>query len=60
MNLSMESLVKRIDFLYKKLEEVEDESPLQKNYLLSEIDRNRAMLLELEVEEENAEIDAEE
>ena len=33
MNLSMESLVKRIDFLYKKLEEVEDESPLQKNYL---------------------------
>ncbi len=60
MNLSMESLVKRIDFLYKKLEEVEDESPLQKNYLLSEIDRNRAMLLELEVEEEYAEIDAEE
>ena len=59
MNLSMESLVKRIDFLYKKLEEVEDESPLQKNYLLSEIDRNRAMLLELEVEEEYAEIDAE-
>ena len=60
MNLSMDSLVKRIDFLYKKLEEVEDESPLQKNYLLSEIDRNRAMLLELEVEEEYAEIDAEE
>ena len=60
MNLSMESLVKRINFLYKKLEEVEDESPLQKNYLLSEIDRNRAMLLELEVEEEYAEIDAEE
>ena len=60
MNLSMESLVKRIDFLYKKLEEVEDESPLQKNYLLSEIDRNRAMLLELEVEEEYAEIDAKE
>ena len=60
MNLSMESLVKRIDLLYKKLEEVEDESPLQKNYLLSEIDRNRAMLLELEVEEEYAEIDAEE
>ncbi len=46
--------------LLKKLEEVEDESPLQKNYLLSEIDRNRAMLLELEVEEEYAEIDAEE
>ena len=60
MNLSMDSLVKRIDFLYKKLEEVEDESPLQKNYLLSEIDRNRAMLLELEVEEEYSEIDAEE
>ena len=59
MNLSMESLVKRIDFLYKKLEEVEDESPLQKNYLLSEIDRNRAMLLELEVEQEYSEIDAE-
>ena len=59
MNLSMDSLVKRIDFLYKKLEEVEDESPLQKNYLLSEIDRNRAMLLELEVEQEYSEIDAE-
>ena len=37
MNLTMDALVKRLDFLYRKLEEVDDESPLQKNYLLSEI-----------------------
>ena len=60
MNLKMDSLVKRLDFLYRKLEEIDEESPLQKNYLLSEIDKQRTLLLELEVEEEYAEIDAEE
>ena len=57
MNLKMDSLVKRLDFLYRKLEEIDEESPLQKNYLLSEIDKQRTLLLELEVEQEYEEID---
>ena len=52
MNVSMDALVKRLDYLYKKLDEVEESSPLQTNYLLSEIDKNRTMLLELEVEQQ--------
>ena len=59
MNVSMDALVKRLDYLYKKLDEVEESSPLQTNYLLSEIDKNRTMLLELEVEQEYEEIDEE-
>ena len=59
MNLKMDSLVKRLDFLYKKLDEVDEGSPLQTNYLLSEIDKQRTALLELEVEQEYEEIDEE-
>ena len=59
MNVSMDALVKRLDYLYKKLDEIEESSPLQTNYLLSEIDKNRTMLLELEVEQQYEEIDEE-
>ena len=59
MNVSMDALVKRLDYLYKKLDEVEESSPLQTNYLLSEIDKNRTMLLELEVEQQYEEIEEE-
>ena len=59
MNLKMDSLVKRLDFLYRKLEEIDEESPLQKNYLLSEIDKQRTLLLELEVEQEYEELNEE-
>ena len=55
----MDNLIKRLDFLYRKLEEVDDESPLQKNYLLNEIDKQRTLLLEIEVEQEYEEIDGE-
>ena len=59
MNLEMDNIIKRLDFLYRKLEEVDDESPLQKNYLLNEIDKQRTLLLEIEVEQEYEEIDGE-
>ena len=59
MNVGMDALVKRLDFLYKKLDEVEEGSPLQTNYLLSEIDKQRTALLELEVEQQYEEIEEE-
>ena len=59
MNVGMDALVKRLDFLYRKLEEIDEESPLQKNYLLSEIDKQRTLLLELEVEREYEELNEE-
>ena len=55
----MDALVKRLDFLYRNLEEIDEESPLQKNYLLSEIDKQRTLLLELEVEQEYEELNEE-
>ena len=57
MKIQMEIVNKRLEFLYDKLEEIDDEFPLQRNYLLSEIDKNMAMLLELEVEQEYQEIE---
>ena len=57
MKPSLDSINKRLEFLYDKLEEIDDEFPLQRNYLLSEIDKNMAMLLELEVEQEYQEIE---
>ena len=59
MNVGMDALVKRLDFIYRKLEEIDYESPLQKNYLLSEIDKQRTLLLELEVEQEYEELNEE-
>lgn len=47
-----EVLVKKIDYLYQKIEEVIDErSSKQMDFLLNEIDKNRTKLLELEIQE---------
>lgn len=47
-----EVLVKKIDYLYQKIEEVIDErSSKQMDFLLNEIDTNRTKLLELEIQE---------
>ena len=51
MKDQMDVLVKKIDYLYQKIEEVIDErSSKQMDLLLNEIDTNRTKLLELEIQ----------
>lgn len=53
-------LVRKIDYLYQKIEEVTDErSSKQMDFLLNEIDTNRTKLLELETQEYYKELDNE-
>jgi len=60
MKDQMEVLVKKIDYLYQKIEEVIDErSNKQMDFLLNEIDTNRTRLLELEIQEYYQELDDE-
>ena len=60
MKDQMEVLVKKIDYLYQKIEEVIDEkSSKQMDYLQNEIDTNRTKLLELEIQEFYKEVDDE-
>jgi hypothetical protein len=52
MKNQMEILVKKIDYLYRKIEGVIDErSCKQIDFLLNEIDTNKTKLLELEIQE---------
>ena len=52
MKDQMEVLVKKIDYLYQKIEKVIDERSSKKmDFLLNEIDTNRTKLLELEIQE---------
>ena len=60
MKDQMEVLVKKIDYLYQKIEEVIDErSSKQMDFLLNKIDTNRTKLLELEIQEYYKELDDE-
>ena len=60
MKDQMEVLVKKIDYLHQKIEEVIDErSSKQMDLLLNEIDTNRTKLLELEIQEYYKELDDE-
>ena len=60
MNDQMEILIKKINYLYQKAENIIDErSEKQMEYLLSEIDKCRTRLLELEVQEQYTEIENE-
>lgn len=60
MKDQMEVLVKKINYLYQKIEEVIDErSSKQMDFLLNEIDINRTKLLELETQEYYKELDDE-
>jgi hypothetical protein len=60
MKDQMEVLVKKIDYLYQKIEEVIDErSSKQMDFLLNEIDTKRTKLLELEIQEYYKELDDE-
>ena len=58
MNNQMEVLVKKIDYLYQKIEDIIDErSEKQMDFLLSEVDKHRTSLLELEVQDQYKEIE---
>ena len=58
MNNQMEVLVKKIDYLYQKIEDIIDErSEKQMDFLLSEIDKHRTSLLELEIQDQYKEIE---
>ena len=60
MNNQMEVLVKKIDYLYQKIEDIIDErSEKQMDFLLSEIDKHRTSLLELEIQDQYKEIEDE-
>ena len=60
MNNQMEVLVKKIDYLYQKIEDIIDErSEKQMDFLLGEIDKHRTSLLELEIQEQYKEIEDE-
>jgi len=60
MNNQMEVLVKKIDYLYQKIEDIIDErSEKQMDFLLSEIDKHRTSLLELEIQDQYKEIENE-
>ena len=60
MKDQMDVLVKKIDYLYQKVEEVIDErSSKQMDLLLNEIDTNRTKLLELEIQEYYKKLDDE-
>ena len=51
MKDQMEVLVKKIDYLYQKIEEVIDErSSKRMDFVLNEIDTNRTKLIELEIQ----------
>ena len=57
MKLTIETINKRLEFLYRKIDNIDDDFPVQRDYILSEIDKNMAMLLEIEVEQEYQEIE---
>ena len=60
MNNQMEVLVKKIDYLYQKIEDIIDErSEKQMDFLLREIYKHRTILLELEIQEQYKEIEGE-
>ena len=60
MNNQMEVLAKKIDYLYQKIEDIIDErSEKQMDFLLSEIDKHRTSLLELEIQDQYKEIEDE-
>ena len=59
MNNQMEVLVKKIDYLYQKIEDIIDErSEKQMDFLLSEIDKHRTSLLELEIQDQYKQIES--
>ena len=60
MNNQMEVLVRKIDYLYQKIEDIIDErSEKQMDFLLREIDKHRTSLLELEIQDQYKEIENE-